>query len=756
MDKLRNTNESLLDKSDKHDKSLLRINNELLKFNDVDKLIRENQGKIEDTVKNMGEYQYYSNKKFSEIDTSMTNVIEMINELNKNLDKKGSSSNVQMSNLLNSGQTMQEGSSGQMANEIGKTNKEVDNLKKLLRDFNEKLDKLSKLSISFEEQIKELRAEKAFIQANARTSNLSGEEGISIPNDAKKKLDNTYFNDEDSNNKFNNNLTELRNENEASKQEIEMLFDRTNKLQEALKNLMSSLNHKLDKGDFEKLTKGQMQENEKLHKNINDINKNLEIKIKNFLQNGGLNLAVDMRFASDAQSDNKDRPKANSPDTRKRGNGGNSNNNSYSQHAEFDEEFINMTREIVEKELQSKEVLVKLNEILDEQNNKTENNKQEIDKIFESIVEIRRALADCPSDLDIKILEINEKVSEVELNLRKQRLNFEERFKSLEMDNIETEENNENTNPSEAPSGGSLKDNVKFLNNNIKIITDKIDKLTLRQDNMNNDILTRVKKDLSAESGKILSEFKSDLKNSINKIEEQLREKVDKFSLDEFGKNVNDKLSNEMNKKLDRSDLRKNNNLINKKIDTLENKISKTLVDTLIDLQMEEAPLIVKKPIAGNGSEKCASCNQIILNNSNYDEYHNNTALGNNYFTNNNNFHHNNPMPQKFKLKSVHDNCYKFGAGSYSRYLGSIDNVNEDLKFKSFQLPDINTNKNSRKINNSTSLNDLKNREFSEKNFNSIINEELEKKMINPENLIKTANKVYENVEKEKRSLVNK
>ena len=48
----------------------------------------------------------------------------------------------------------------------------------------------------------------------------------------------------------------------------------------------------------------------------------------------------------------------------------------------------------------------------------------------------------------------------------------------------------------------------------------------------------------------------------------------------------------------------------NKKIDNLENTISRTLVDTLIDLQMEEAPLMTKNRYFEDVVQKCASCNQ--------------------------------------------------------------------------------------------------------------------------------------------------
>ena len=73
---------------------------------------------------------------------------------------------------------------------------------------------------------------------------------------------------------------------------------------------------------------------------------------------------------------------------------------------------------------------------------------------------------------------------------------------------------------------------------------------------------------------------------------------------------MNNKFSIDLKEKLDKKELNKNNNFIKKKIDNLESKISKTLVDTIIDLQMDEQPLIIKNN--GNGMDICASCNQYM------------------------------------------------------------------------------------------------------------------------------------------------
>ena len=76
---------------------------------------------------------------------------------------------------------------------------------------------------------------------------------------------------------------------------------------------------------------------------------------------------------------------------------------------------------------------------------------------------------------------------------------------------------------------------------------------------MNKEILTIVKRDLKNESQRILEEFKSALRLSINKIEEQLRDKVDKFGLVEFGQKMNSRIGNEMSRNINKNDMSKNN-----------------------------------------------------------------------------------------------------------------------------------------------------------------------------------------------------
>ena len=172
---------------------------------------------------------------------------------------------------------------------------------------------------------------------------------------------------------------------------------------------------------------------------------------------------------------------------------------------------------------------------------------------------------------------------------------------------------------------------------------------------------------------------------------------------------------------------------------------------------MEDAPLIVRKTIMG---EKCASCNQITSHQvfPTKESYQVNTTNNNNMYEDINN---------KPKIRLIQDNSYKYGTPSYSRLLANNDKITEEFKTtrqnnafanNSFQipvtLPDIN------KISKKKAVSTPKNNKKSEVNSNvntfageydkNYIMEELEKKIINPENLIKASIKFAENMEKTK------
>ena len=125
----------------------------------------------------------------------------------------------------------------------------------------------------------------------------------------------------------------------------------------------------------------------------------------------------------------------------------------------------------------------------------------------------------------------------------------------------------------------------------------------------------------------------------------------------------------------------KSNFVINKKIDTLENKISKTLVDTIIDLQMDEAPLIIKK--TPNNLEICASCNQLIQKDKGYISNTEQNSLNSQTLqtmqTISNTKNHNNSNNNRFR-KTFY---------GFNRAQNSMPKINNVMSLRK-ELPDIN------------------------------------------------------------------
>ena len=178
--------------------------------------------------------------------------------------------------------------------------------------------------------------------------------------------------------------------------------------------------------------------------------------------------------------------------------------------------------------------------------------------------------------------------------------------------------------------GTSIKEEMTIHGNYLKKLSEGINKVNTRINNLNKETLILIKRDLKNESNAILDDFKSGLKESITRIETQLKDKVDKLGLDEFWNKINEQLVVEMKEKIDKKEMNKNNQYLKRKIDNLESKISRTLVDTLIDLQMDEAPLVVRRNFREITGQKCASCGQNLPNVMNSGIISNSTDFNNN------------------------------------------------------------------------------------------------------------------------------
>jgi hypothetical protein len=795
-EKLRSSQESLIEKSDRLERNIIKLNNEILRINEIENTLNRNKTQIDSFYKDYQDFEYFTNKKFSDTESNILTLVSKVTELNQHL--KSSNSNINntnefnINNITNNKNRDSSNSNSHISNlqffkpednsSILKINKDIESLKKINKEFYEKLEKFSYINNTNDNLLLDLNNKINDTNYSIKDSleNLKEKFNKKLEEELEKKKDKKIENENNESYKLN------------SKQQIEIIYDQLNIIHELIKSNTQLINTKISKDDAEKIYRFSKSEVEKVLGKLNDFDKenaskiniivekyldfdnklkkiseklnseNTEEGVENFninifnkigsvsgsgYNNGKLNEKMNfffqelvknkiIEFFSGFSSQNEnvniniDINNIN-------------NNNAFNNISNYSIKSIPLFKELFDKIQENKNEIFTISNILGETNKEKETNLNKIE-----------------SRVNLFILKLNE------LNdlFFKNNMNNEERFKNIEGDlNFMDDLDIQNLLYPNMNVFNAIKLNIINRNKDSK----RVDKIIFDLENFNKDILNKLKKDLNNESLKILGDFKFDLKNSITKIEDQLREKVDLFSLDEFGKKVDNKLNNEFNKKLDKQDLMKNNNIINKKIDCLENKISKTLVDTILDLQMEDTPLIIKKSMTGNANKKCASCNQYLLNEKNG---HNNCMVedeNRNTYNNlniNNTINNNNNL-SKYKFRSIQDNSNKYGTGSYSRHLINIDN--EDLRGgerKIFynQLPNIperNTRSSVKKnINNNSNNNNhqslrnsfykLKINEATERRFNSMIEEELEKSIVNPDNFIKTANKIHENAEK--------
>jgi len=228
--------------------------------------------------------------------------------------------------------------------------------------------------------------------------------------------------------------------------------------------------------------------------------------------------------------------------------------------------------------------------------------KEEISKNDKSIISIRNILTMSPTQNDILIIRTD-----------LERLNEESKKKFneiLRMLNGDDDEESEDDDDKSGLAGLCIRKKIEVLIGKYHELFSKITNIQNKNNTLSKEIKEEVKQKLKNETLKVVDEFKLKLDNFTTKFEIELKNKIDRGGLTMFEDKLNSKIKGDLKEKLDRVELKKNNNQIRRKIDSLENKISKTLVDTIIDLQMDEAPLIIKKN--SKNYELCASCNQPI------------------------------------------------------------------------------------------------------------------------------------------------
>lgn len=233
--------------------------------------------------------------------------------------------------------------------------------------------------------------------------------------------------------------------------------------------------------------------------------------------------------------------------------------------------------------------------------------EEDISKNYSSIINIRNILSTSPNQNDLITLK-----GDIERLSEESKKKFVEILRNL---NGDEDEESEEEDDKWGFSGFCLKKKIDVLVGKYHELFGKLTSVQNKNNALSKEIKEEVKQNLKNETLKVVEEFKLKLDNFTSKFEIELRSKVDSSGLSTFESKLNSRIRGDLREKLDRVELQKNNNQIRRKIDSLENKISKTLVDTIIDLQMDEAPLIIKKN--SRNYDICASCNQFIKSESN-------------------------------------------------------------------------------------------------------------------------------------------
>ena len=246
------------------------------------------------------------------------------------------------------------------------------------------------------------------------------------------------------------------------------------------------------------------------------------------------------------------------------------------------------------------------NERMDKIENNQQKNVEDIKYNNKAILDIKNTLTNFSTKNDINKIKIEQEKINKECKIN--RMKIEDIVKNIEgqpNDDDEEEEKGQNNN-----IAVTTYEKIKLLNRTCQTLNNKISSLENRSRSITKEVKDDVKQNLKIETGKIMQQFRNKLDGFTTRFEYELRNKIDQIGLTDFENKMNNKFYVDLREKLDKTDLKKNNNMLNRKIDNLESKISKTLVDTIIDLQMDEQPLIIKKN--GNGVDVCASCNQPV------------------------------------------------------------------------------------------------------------------------------------------------
>ena len=591
--------------------TMMNLSNKTL--SELSQRVKENYDNIN---KDITESKMNNDKEHKDINTKIDEINEYLKKLEESFEKKNTDINNQILNIINdvaniNGSGLGYGDPSQYGKEINinlaNINKDSGNsnlFKVIMDQIEEQNEKFKKFKEEEYEPAKE----------NQKSDNDYFRGNIEDLKEQIKKLKNTI---EENNENLENNYLNFVNQNEEKLKPPEN--DSENKTEKrSIQYIGPNLSDYVPYNVFKKLsdnvriltsTMNAKPWHEEIENVFKKLNKRLEtVEMDTQGQTHGPKTRINLNLVNSSY--------ANDP----------SNPENFSGQNEFDiltkrleERIMEQIGDLIKNKIINIDLTLnpKINELIDNYNKMCE----DIEKNNKSIIEIRNLLLSNNEMNDISKLQ--NQVNELEEECKSNKLGIIELTKIIEGNPDDEEEEDSENNLT-----GSIKERINFLNKTIQSLNLKIAELENKNKSMTKEVKDDIKQYLKYETQKIMQQFKLRLESFTSKFEYELKNKIDQIGLSNFEHKINNKLHYDLKEKLDKNELKKNNNIIKKKIDSLENRISKTLVDTIIDLQMDDQPLIIKKN--ANGVDVCASCNQpVSITKSTYTEssFVNNTSM---------------------------------------------------------------------------------------------------------------------------------
>ena len=587
-------NEKKESDSEKLNEEIIDINKEKENINNKnnEKNVEEKEEKKSENIENNIIYKELSNK-INELEQKINN----INNINKTSEEKPKEVNLSIENkeieLKNvpSYDKEKKIEENEKEPEIPENNILKGKYDEKLKEIENKIKILENdiLSLKLKKDVNISNQNPNIIQSEKSDNNLINKEEIQNENEKEEKIDNAI------------NIDEIKNLINEQKQKVVYV---DNKIIE----LMSEIGEIKNKFQNEKFIGNK--EFIKFSKNIEIQFKNYDDKINNILSKESVNDEMLKKINM-----NNSKRKSILSDGLKNGNM-NMNELIETLESNFQTMIVSYLKNL---DITNNPKILEINKILDEQTNSindlitkseeaSKENANNINNYLQLLEKTKKEIENNIKTIEDNIINLPSMKGDLDYLLGIV-------FGNEELEKYKKMSKQEKIN--EISIGTSIKEDITIHGNYLKKLSEGINKINSRLNNLNKENLAIIKKDLKNESNYILEDFKVGLKSSISKIEDQLRDKVDKLGLDQFWNKINEYLIEEMKQKIDKKEMNKNNLYLKKKIDNLESKISRTFVDTLIDLQMDEAPLLVKKNFREITEQKCASCGQYLQNDKN-------------------------------------------------------------------------------------------------------------------------------------------